>query len=350
MSLSVSRMAGASSISTVLCSLNSTSYAFNPKSNALFVKSKDATLCNVHGFISRNLQYDPMLTISRKNFVVRSNITPPPGVPLPSGPPSGSMIIYDSVDKVDTVVNTAEYVVETLESVATKVDNVIDRITDDLPEDSKLRKSMVALDELVEGVAKAAHIANDIIDKVEEVEDKLESLILEEAKEEVSKVAVERDVIPSEVVIRQRFWSTIENDVFEAVKYFFNSGAIPNGCNSSFIALIPKIPDANLVKDFRPISLIESMYKIIAKIMANRLVGVLGDIVNEVQSLLIAGKSTNHDGPFILNEVLQWCKLKKKQSLIFKVDFEKAFDSLPMISLEDDILKKIGFGDKWVAH
>ena len=75
-------------------------------------------------------------------------------------------IIYDSVDKVDTAVNTVEYVVETIESVATKFDNVIDSITDDLPEDSKLRKTMVAFDELVEGVAKGAHIANDIIDKV----------------------------------------------------------------------------------------------------------------------------------------------------------------------------------------
>nr|GEY74185.1 RNA-directed DNA polymerase, eukaryota, reverse transcriptase zinc-binding domain protein [Tanacetum cinerariifolium] len=66
----------------------------------------------------------------------------------------------------------------------------------------------------------------------------------------------------------RRFWSTIENDVFEAVKYFFNSVVIPNGCNSSFIALILKVPDANLVKDFRPISLIGSMHKIIAKILA----------------------------------------------------------------------------------
>ncbi|GJU28782.1 RNA-directed DNA polymerase, eukaryota [Tanacetum coccineum] len=143
----------------------------------------------------------------------------------------------------------------------------------------------------------------------------------------------------------RRFWSTIENDVFEAVKYFFNSGAIPNGCNSSFIALIPKIPNVNLVKDFRPISLIGSMYKIIAKILANRLVGVLGDIVNEVQSAFIAERQIL-DGPFILNEVLQWCKLKKKQSLIFKVDFEKAFDSIRWDFL-DDILKKFGFGDKW---
>ncbi|GJX40530.1 RNA-directed DNA polymerase, eukaryota [Tanacetum coccineum] len=81
----------------------------------------------------------------------------------------------------------------------------------------------------------------------------------------------------------RRFWKIIENDVYDAVKYFFTYGNIPKGCNSSFIALIPKIPDANMVKDFRPISLIGSLYKIIAKILANRLVGVLGDIVNELR-------------------------------------------------------------------
>nr|GEX57073.1 RNA-directed DNA polymerase, eukaryota, reverse transcriptase zinc-binding domain protein [Tanacetum cinerariifolium] len=118
----------------------------------------------------------------------------------------------------------------------------------------------------------------------------------------------------------RHFWSTIENDVFEAVKHFFTYGDIPKGCNSSFISLILKIPNANLVKDFRPISLIGSIYKIIAKIMANRLVGVLRDIVNE-------------------------CKLKKKQSSIFKVDLEKAYDSVRWDFL-DDILKKFGFGNK----
>ncbi|GKG06587.1 hypothetical protein Tco_0329556, partial [Tanacetum coccineum] len=73
-------------------------------------------------------------------------------------------------------------------------------------------------------------------------------------------------------------------DVFAAVNYFFTFGDIPKGCNACFIALISKVHDANLVKDFRPISLIGSIYKIIAKILANRLVRVLGDIVNEVQS------------------------------------------------------------------
>ncbi|GJV66080.1 RNA-directed DNA polymerase, eukaryota, reverse transcriptase zinc-binding domain protein [Tanacetum coccineum] len=137
----------------------------------------------------------------------------------------------------------------------------------------------------------------------------------------------------------RRFWKIIENDVYDAVKYFFTYGNIPKGFNSSFIALIPKIPDANMVKYFRPICLIGSLYKIIAKILANRLVGVLGDIVNEVQSAFIAERQIL-DGPFILNEILQWSKTKKKQSLIFKVDFEKAYDSVRWDFL-DDILKSL---------
>ncbi|GJY83900.1 RNA-directed DNA polymerase, eukaryota [Tanacetum coccineum] len=62
--------------------------------------------------------------------------------------------------------------------------------------------------------------------------------------------------------------------------------------------------------------LIGSIYKIIAKILTNRLVGVLGDIVNEVQSAFISERQIL-DGPFILNEIMQWCRRRKKQSLIF---------------------------------
>ncbi|GJT35599.1 RNA-directed DNA polymerase, eukaryota [Tanacetum coccineum] len=139
--------------------------------------------------------------------------------------------------------------------------------------------------------------------------------------------------------------SVIEKDVVAAVKYFFQFGSIPNGCNSSFIALIPKVPDAKMVKDFRPISLIGSLYKIIAKILANRLVMVLGDLVNEVQSAFVADRQIL-DGPFILNEIFQWCKSKKKNSFIFKIDFEKAYDSIQWDYL-DDVLKKFGFRERW---
>ncbi|GJT75046.1 RNA-directed DNA polymerase, eukaryota, partial [Tanacetum coccineum] len=89
----------------------------------------------------------------------------------------------------------------------------------------------------------------------------------------------------------------------------------------------------------------KSLYKIIAKILANRLVGVLGDLVNEVQSAFVVDRQIL-DGPFILYEVLQWCRRKKKHALIFKVDFEKAFD-LVCWDFVDDVLNKFGFGERW---
>nr|GEY15273.1 RNA-directed DNA polymerase, eukaryota, reverse transcriptase zinc-binding domain protein [Tanacetum cinerariifolium] len=120
----------------------------------------------------------------------------------------------------------------------------------------------------------------------------------------------------------RRYWSLLEKDVIEAVSYFFQEGSFPKGGNSSFIALIPKSQHANMVKDFRPISLIGSLYKIIAKILANRLVGVLEDIVSDVQSAFVVGRPII-DGPFILNDLIQW------------------WDYL------DEVLKKFGFGDRW---
>ncbi|GJQ90373.1 RNA-directed DNA polymerase, eukaryota [Tanacetum coccineum] len=142
-------------------------------------------------------------------------------------------------------------------------------------------------------------------------------LEIEVSKEEVKRVVwdcgINKSPSPDGFTFGfyRHFWNLIENDVVEAVKYFFHQGSFPKGCNSSFIALISKNPEANMVKDYRTISLIGSLYKIIAKILANRLVVVLGDLVNE-----------------------------KKQSLIFKVDFEKAYDSVRWDYL-DDVLKKL---------
>nr|GEV73806.1 cysteine-rich receptor-like protein kinase [Tanacetum cinerariifolium] len=125
----------------------------------------------------------------------------------------------------------------------------------------------------------------------------------------------------------RRFWNLIECDVIKAVKWVFLHERIPSEGNSSFITLIPKVSNANMVKDFRPISLIGSVYKIVAKILANRLVLVLEDLVSDTQSAFLKERQIL-DSPFILNEVIRWCKKKKKQSMIFKVDFEKAYDSV----------------------
>nr|GFC51160.1 RNA-directed DNA polymerase, eukaryota, reverse transcriptase zinc-binding domain protein [Tanacetum cinerariifolium] len=101
-----------------------------------------------------------------------------------------------------------------------------------------------------------------------------------------------------------KYWDLIGSDLCEAVVYFFVKGSFPKGCNSSFIALIPKVLDAKFVSDFRHISLIGCVYKVVTKILANRLMKVVSDLVSDTQSAFVAGRQIL-DGPFILDELLQ---------------------------------------------
>ncbi|GJZ83182.1 RNA-directed DNA polymerase, eukaryota [Tanacetum coccineum] len=143
----------------------------------------------------------------------------------------------------------------------------------------------------------------------------------------------------------RKYWSIISVDIEDVVSHFFNTDTFSQGCNSSFIALIPKTQDAKLVKDFRPISLIGCIYKIVTKVLANRLCTIIPDLISDVQSAFVTNRQIL-DGPFILSELLSWYKQKKFQSLIFKVDFEKAFDSIRWDYL-DEVLLNFGFGSKW---
>ncbi|GJY05304.1 putative RNA-directed DNA polymerase, eukaryota, reverse transcriptase zinc-binding domain protein [Tanacetum coccineum] len=147
----------------------------------------------------------------------------------------------------------------------------------------------------------------------------------------------------------RKLWDLIGTEFSEAIEWFFEYGMFPKGCNSSFIALIPKVQDAKFCSDFRPITLITSMYKVISKILANRIAGVISELVSDIQSAFVAQRQIL-DGPFILNEILAWCKKLKKQAMVFKVDFAKAYDSIRWDFL-DDILHSFGFGLKcrrWV--
>ncbi|GJV95839.1 hypothetical protein Tco_1547416 [Tanacetum coccineum] len=115
----------------------------------------------------------------------------------------------------------------------------------------------------------------------------------------------------------KKFWDLLGPELCDAVEYFFIHGRFSKGCNSSFIALIPKVIDAKFVNDFRPISLIGSIYKVVTKILANRLALVIADLVSDTQSAFIAGRHIL-DGPFILDEILNWCK-EIKHAMFFKV-------------------------------
>nr|GEZ66489.1 RNA-directed DNA polymerase, eukaryota [Tanacetum cinerariifolium] len=92
----------------------------------------------------------------------------------------------------------------------------------------------------------------------------------------------------------QKYWSFIGPELCCAVEHFFEHGSFSKGCNSSFIALIPKVSDAKFVSDFRPISLIGCVYKfrylgvMVGELMSRR--SAWDDTVNKIQSRLFNWK------------------------------------------------------------
>ncbi|GJY11692.1 RNA-directed DNA polymerase, eukaryota [Tanacetum coccineum] len=143
----------------------------------------------------------------------------------------------------------------------------------------------------------------------------------------------------------RKFWFVIGPDFCTAVEWFFEHASFPIGCNSSFIALIPKTLDPMSVSDYRPISLIGCLYKVVTKILAQRLSTVISDLVSDVQTAFLPNRQIL-DGPFIINELLARCHHKKQRAMFFKVDFAKAYDSIRWDYLES-VLNSFGFGLKW---
>ncbi|GKA84297.1 putative RNA-directed DNA polymerase, eukaryota, reverse transcriptase zinc-binding domain protein [Tanacetum coccineum] len=136
-----------------------------------------------------------------------------------------------------------------------------------------------------------------------------------------------------------------ESDLMRTVLWFWEKMEISRGCNSSFITIIRKIPDPIGLGDFRPISLIGCYYKIIAKMLAERVKRVVGSVVEEVKSAFIKGRYIL-DGALIANETMDFLKRSRKKGLIFKVDFKKVYDSIKWNFLLN-IMNRMGFGVKW---
>nr|GEY20640.1 RNA-directed DNA polymerase, eukaryota [Tanacetum cinerariifolium] len=145
--------------------------------------------------------------------------------------------------------------------------------------------------------------------------------------------------------LEKQFRDTIGPDLCLAVERFFDHGSFYRGCNSSFIALIHKVQDPMFVNDYRHISLIGSLYKVVTKILALRLPSIIAGLISDVQTAFLRSRQIL-DGPFVINELLSWCKHKKQHAMIFKVDFAKDYDSVGWDFL-DDVLQSFGFGFKW---
>ncbi|CAJ2646720.1 unnamed protein product [Trifolium pratense] len=126
---------------------------------------------------------------------------------------------------------------------------------------------------------------------------------------------------------------------------FHRNGRLTKGINSTFIALIPKTDSPQRLNDFRPISLVGSLYKILAKVLANRLRQVMGSVISEAQTAFVKNRQIL-DGILIANEIVDEARKSKKDLMLFKVDFEKAYDSVDWGYL-DDVMGRMSFPTLW---
>jgi len=88
-----------------------------------------------------------------------------------------------------------------------------------------------------------------------------------------------------------------------------------------------------------------SLYKILAKVLANRLRGVIGSVISDTQSAFIKGRQIL-DGILVANEIVDEARRSKKELILFKVDFEKAYDSIDFDYL-DEVMRNMGFPTLW---
>lgn len=147
----------------------------------------------------------------------------------------------------------------------------------------------------------------------------------------------------------QKYWSIVGKKTTEECLNILNGRESIAGWNETNIVLIPKINNPREVGDFRPISLCNVNYKIVTKVIANRMKECLNNVILEAQSAFLQGKLIS-DNIIIGHECINAIKNSKLnwgRMVAIKLDLSKAYDRVEWIYLRE-IMIKIGFNIRWV--
>ncbi|CAN6230203.1 unnamed protein product [Urochloa humidicola] len=141
-------------------------------------------------------------------------------------------------------------------------------------------------------------------------------------------------------------WSIIKNDIIQGLHQLYHlRGNRWSLLNSANIVLLAKKEDALQASDYRPISLMHSVAKILAKILANRLAPHLPNIVSPCQSAFIKGRSIQDNYQYIQGAINHFHR-SKTPMIFLKLDIAKAFDSVRWEYLLE-VMQRLGFGQRW---
>ena len=146
----------------------------------------------------------------------------------------------------------------------------------------------------------------------------------------------------------QFFWHIVGDDVVCAILLVLNFGHIQRKVNHSHIVLIPKEKNPQRVVDYRPISLSNVIYKIISKVLANKLKMVLPNIISDLQISFVPGRliTDNVNVAFELFNSLRERRNGKRMQMVVKLDMSKAYDRVEWAFLLR-VMDKLGFDARW---
>ncbi|RVX09762.1 Transposon TX1 uncharacterized 149 kDa protein [Vitis vinifera] len=147
------------------------------------------------------------------------------------------------------------------------------------------------------------------------------------------------------VAFWQFYWEFVKEEVLQMFKEFHEQNAFLKSLNNTFFGSYSKKGGAEELGDFRPISLLGGLYKLLAKVLANRIKNVIGRVVSSDQNAFVMGRQIL-DASLIANEVIDSWQKRGKKGLICKLDIEKAYDSVNWQFLMR-VMQKMGFGAKW---
>lgn len=151
------------------------------------------------------------------------------------------------------------------------------------------------------------------------------------------------------VIFYKKFWSLVGTKVKEEVLGVLNGAAMPVGWNDTVIVLIPKTTMPEKLKDLRPISLCNVVYKLISKVLANRLKLVLPKIISPSQSAFVLGRLIT-DNVLLAYELTHFLNHRRKGKngvAAIKLEMSKAYDRIEWKFLKEMMIK-LGFADRWV--
>ncbi|RVW48620.1 Transposon TX1 uncharacterized 149 kDa protein [Vitis vinifera] len=142
-------------------------------------------------------------------------------------------------------------------------------------------------------------------------------------------------------------WDFVKDEIMGFFKDFFERGKFVRSLNSMFLVLVPKKGGAEDLRDYRPISLVGGLYKILAKVLANRLKKVVSKVVSSSQNAFVEGRQIL-DAALIANEAIDSLLKGDEAGVLCKLDLEKTYDHINWDFLMS-VMQKMGFGEKWAG-